>query len=415
MKNILKTAIVLCGILTVGLTACDDAPLGQELGLTAYVNESSTGKPVTPVTITSKGASAEITICVNKTAQNDLKFKLVPDQGALDEYNVKQSSDYVMLPEEMLNEFPEVVIPAGKYNSNPVKIVINPKPASIPSDIFALALRLESVDGLSSVSPVTSTYVLPTVSINNYSLPLFYNTRTSGTLPNAAGGPDLNAEWDLASYNAFTVEYRYQVSSFGTGAAAFPVFSNYGGDGDVYLVHWDTPSPNPDKYPAASRLQVDHKSKGGFYYQPSSIGLWTNVWNHIAVVYDGSYSTLYYNGLQVAQYESDKVGTDFGSARWFFFGNNSTVRSIKLLCTEMRIWSVARTATQIANNMTTVSPRAAGLEAYWDMTKDTYELVDGVHTWADRTGNGHILRMANTVALNKWIEDIKSSDAKTAW
>ncbi|MCD8072784.1 MAG: DUF1735 and LamG domain-containing protein [Alistipes sp.] len=415
MKNIWKTAILSCAVLMAGFMACDDAPLGKDPGTVAYVNESSTGKAVAPVTITENGASAQITICVNKAAKSELRFRLRPDQEVLDEYNVKQSSDYVLLPDEMLEEFPEVVILAGKYDSEPVKIIIKPKPANIPADIFALALQLESVDGLCSVAPATSTYVLPMVTINSYSLPLFYNTRTSGTAPNAAGGPDLVADWYVASYDNFTIEYRYQVSSFGTGAAALPVFENRGSEGDVYLVHWDTPSPNPDGYPAASRLQVDHKNKAGFYYQPTSIGLWTNVWNHIAVVYDGSYSTLYYNGVQVAQYESDNVGREFDGARWFFYGNNSTVRSIRVLCTEMRIWSVARTSTQIMNNMTTVSPRAAGLEAYWDMTRETYEMVDDIHTWADRTGNGHTLRMVNTVALDKWIDDIKSSDATTPW
>jgi hypothetical protein len=415
MKNIWKIAAALCGVLMAGLTACNDAPYSEDLGTVAYVNESSTSKPVAPVTITSSGASAEITICINQPASSDLKFKLIPDQTVLDEYNAKQSSDYAMLPEEMLEELAEVVIRAGKYNSEPYKIVIKPRPAGVPADIFALALRLESADGLSAVAPLTGSYVLPSVSINTYSLPLFHNTRSFGTLPNAAGGPDLQADWDPAAYGAFTVEYRYQVSSFGTGQAAVPVFSNSGNNGDVYLCHWDTPSPNPDNFPTASRLQVDHKSIGGFYYQPTTIGLRTNVWNHIAVVYNGKVSTLYYNGAQVTQYESDKVGLGFGSIRWFFMGTHASVRSIKVLCTEMRVWSVARTATQIANNMTTVSPRAAGLEAYWDMTKDTYELVDGFHTWGDRTGNGHTLRQKNTVALNKWIDDIKSSDMATAF
>lgn len=407
MKNVRKISIALCGVLTAGcFAACNDAPYSKKTGMFAYVNESSSGKSVAPITITENGASAEITVCVNKTSDSDMRFRLVQDQAVLDTYNQKQSSDYVQLPAVMLDALAEVVVPAGEYNSAPVRIGIKAKPAEVPADIFALALRLESVDGKSGVTPTTSTYVLPTVTTNIYSLPRFRST---------LGGPDLIADWDAESYpNGFTVEWRYQVSTFGTGSAGFVVFTNHAegeANSDVYLVHWDTPSPNPAGFPRASRLQVDHKAHGGFYYQPGPVGLWTNVWNHVAVTYDGKVSRLYYNGKLEATYESDKVGTEFSGARWFLSGN--AWRNTNLIFTEARIWSVARSETQIGNNITSVSPRAAGLEAYWTMTEDTYELVDGVHTWADRTGNGHTLR--GNIAPEGWIENIKSSDTTTPW
>ena len=81
--------------------------------------------------------------------------------------------------------------------------------------------------------------------------------------------------------------------------------------------------------------------------------------------------------------------------------------------TEARLWSVVRTADQIANNMASVSTDSEGLEGYWRINKVTYkENADGSYQFDDLTGKGHPL--VSDVPF-VWNEDVSSEDTETAW
>ena len=85
----------------------------------------------------------------------------------------------------------------------------------------------------------------------------------------------------------------------------------------------------------------------------------------------------------------------------------NTPEVCKILCSELRNWSVCRSAAQIQNNMTTTSARSEGLVAYWRMNEGSGEVFE------DCTGNGHTLRAQ--VAPAGWIEGVKSTDTATPW
>jgi len=134
-----------------------------------------------------------------------------------------------------------------------------------------------------------------------------------------------------------------------------------------------------------------------------------NVWQHLALTYDGTAVVLYVNGA----FAGRKDGTAnplFPSAYWFgsvgetWWGTPAPACNI--LCTEMRIWSVARTEAQVQNNMITTSVKSQDLVAYWRMNEGSGNVFQ------DLTGNGHTLR---TTADPVWITGIKSTDTATPW
>ena len=83
-----------------------------------------------------------------------------------------------------------------------------------------------------------------------------------------------------------------------------------------------------------------------------------------------------------------------------------SVSICKILMSEARIWSVVRSASQIQNNMTQVSPKSVGLEAYWRFNEGQGNVFE------DATGKGHTL---TTSATPTWIDGILSTDKSTEW
>ena len=80
--------------------------------------------------------------------------------------------------------------------------------------------------------------------------------------------------------------------------------------------------------------------------------------------------------------------------------------SCKILVSEARIWSVARSAVQIQNSMVQVSPSSEGLEAYWRLNEGEGK------NFVDATGHNHSLTTSKDVV---WVHDILSTDESTAW
>ena len=102
----------------------------------------------------------------------------------------------------------------------------------------------------------------------------------------------------------------------------------------------------------------------------------------------------------------------FEYAGWFgggsspAHGTGNSDWKCKVICSELRIWSVCRTEAQIQNNMTTTSAKSKDLVAYWRMNEGSGNVFE------DCSGNGRTLR---TEKFPTWIPGIKSTDTETVW
>jgi len=123
-------------------------------------------------------------------------------------------------------------------------------------------------------------------------------------------------------------------------------------------------------------------------------------WYHIAGVFDGSTSKIYING--VLQNEIDIDGDHRNaSGTSLYFGDNPTWtgRNFEGTVDEIRIWRIARTAEEIADNFTTtLVGDEAGLVGYWNMNEGEGSTVSDIGPYDN---HGTMLNMDTTVV---WVD-----------
>ena len=125
----------------------------------------------------------------------------------------------------------------------------------------------------------------------------------------------------------------------------------------------------------------------------SGLGLVAGTWIHLAAVYDGTSMILYVDGVEVLK--EDKtfqigVGTDFDLT----IGNNAqwTDRAFAGSIDEVRVWNVARTATQISDSYEkelTDGANIEGLIAYYKMNEGSGTSVSD-YTSTNNTTMGEV-------------------------
>lgn len=389
MKKILLTLIATVAT----LTACNDADY-KIIENGAYINESLSAKSA-KVIITDEGGFTEITPCLSSAAPKDCKFRLEVDEKVLEEYNEKQSTGFVTLPEGQYEIPNEIIIKKGEYTADPVKVNIKPLTEDMIGETYALPLRLVSEDGVVQTMPQTSAFVITTEAITTSTLPQFNGApMLRSAMPN---GPE--------TYNEYTIEVKFQVENMYNRDRA--VFVNRGDNFNFVLLRFEDPQRDNNDHKAHSLVQIVGRNR---LYMNPSFSFVPNKWQHLALTCDGSQYKLYINGAFAGVKDIPAGPTTFQKFEWFTRGDESSSfwGSCKILMAEARVWSVCRTEAQIQNNMATVSAKSKGLEAYWRMNDGTG------NTYADCTGNGHTLTSEYSYTP-KWIEGVKSTDESTPW
>lgn len=388
MKRYIKQ---MCSALLVALFAisCNDADYdvaGTVVFLQESIGEAGIAGQVT--TIPEEGKKVSLTMALSDKVGEDVTLRFAIDETALATYNKEQSSEYLLMNNSLYNLGGEVTIPAGDYVSDPVEIVLNRIPEEVADQPLALPLTVEVVKGSVTVAPVTSKYVIAVSPVLTNELAQF------------TGGADLVSEDFTAFYPQYTVECRFQMQN-SANRNRF-VFNNGHLSG-----RFEDPQQDQDGHKAHSLVQ--------FHVAPDKwinpeLSFESNVWQHLAVSYNGKAITIYVNGAfaGIQEYPVENAG-QFDFLKWFEAG--SYWGTCKLLITEVRVWSVCRTESQIQSNMKSVLPTSAGLEGYWRINKATYD--EASKAFEDLTGKGHPLTTSNKSI--KWIPGVSSEDSSTEW
>lgn len=403
MKNSMKSTLLVGVMGAAGiLCACNDAeydPLDTRVFISESVGSSSRSEKVS---ISGEGADVEVTACLSHVVKEDVVLRFEVDAGVLETYNREQSTSFEVLPETCFEMASEVTIPAGSYSGQSLRIHIFPFGDGMSGARYALPLRLVSVSGGVPTTSATSTYVITTEQVFTSTLPMFI------------GNAGLTVPGFSRDLPQFTVECRFQVSD--TRERNRAVFTN----GGSVLLRFEDPQSEVNGIPAHSFVQFQGTDD---YLNPSTDYFHTNKWQHLALTSDGSSVTLYYNGARAATM-SYSCGSQFSGVAWFGgdaggghgTGDSKWWAGCKILCSELRLWSVCRTEAQIRNDMTMTSATSSDLVGYWRMDRSGSDVVtDGgttLYTFEDCTGNGYTLE---TTVAPQWVEGIKSTDTETAW
>jgi hypothetical protein len=139
------------------------------------------------------------------------------------------------------------------------------------------------------------------------------------------------------------------------------------------------------------------------YKVTSTATFTTNTWYHVAGTFDGTAMRMYING--VLDNTTNVTGTAAATGTFSLGRNYESLRTLNGSLDELRVWTRARTAAEIAANACQVSPTATGLEAYWRFDEGT-----GLTT-QDLSGHGHTGTLTGMTATD-WTAVVPSQCAR---
>ena len=309
------------------------AEFSSPVALSAQANEVGTQK------------SVAYQVQLFKENNSNLAAYVTLDDSQVAKYNSLYGTQYTVLPAKYISYTKTLNIKAGNILSDEGTAKVTVSDELKDNTAYMFALRLTSVSG-ASVTPNTQLLMVSFEKIKGQIKNTLAVTRDEYLLVDN-GNSNLS---DIGS--TFTLEGLINVQKFrgGPGDSGEAGISTFMGTEGQTLLRFGDASVAPD------HLQANGQDIG--------VKFKTNQWYHIAIVVDGSKTIAYVNGEKVTEYGSS------GSLGKFYIGRSySDGRGIVARFSELRLWKVARTATQIKDGIYDVSPTDSGLYAYWKMSE----------------------------------------------
>lgn len=327
------------------------------------------------LTINDEGAETVLVSRLGQKADVDVNVEYAIDPSFVDEYNRVNGTDYLALPEEYCS-FSEnmATIKAGEINSVPVTLSIKPLDNKIdPSKKYAVPVSIVNSEGVETMNSSSSMVIILDQII------------TTSVLNLSKAKIGLTGNPLVGSYQTWTIEWLFNKYNLGKNNTNWNL---KGADNKalVYTRTGDVGHPAGEFMIKVGTDQVRMESL-----------LETNKWYHMAVVYDGSSFKFYLNGELQLTKAAACAGQTFDIA-YIDFGNVKEAYSFNGYVSELRLWSVPRSQTEVQNNMYVVSPDSKGLEIYWKCNDGSGTTIH------DYSGNE---RHGTLSSAETWMTDVK--------
>ena len=327
------------------------------------------------LTINDEGAETVLVSRLGQKADVDVNVEYAIDPSFVDEYNRVNGTDYFALPEEYCS-FSESksTIKAGEINSAPVTLSIRPLDDKIdPSKKYAVPVSIVNSEGVETMKSSSSMVIILDQII------------TTSVLNLSKAKIGLTGNPLVGSYQTWTIEWLFNKYNLGKNNTNWNL---KGADNKalVYTRTGDVGHPAGEFMIKVGTDQVRMESL-----------LETNKWYHMAVVYDGSSFKFYLNGELQLTKAAACAGQTFDIA-YIDFGNVKEAYNFNGYVSELRLWSVPRSQTEIQNNMYVVSPDSEGLEIYWKCNDGSGTTIH------DYSGNE---RHGTLSSAETWMTDVK--------
>ncbi len=378
-KNIVVYVLLSLVFLIAGCEDADYSPLNNQVFIAQTNTNSNVSKKLV---IGVDKITTELNARISNPTQQEFSVEFKTDENALEAFNKRNGTSYLPLPKEYFSlSDSKSIIAKGKVLSAPVKLTINPLSEEMKNSgkKYALALKvLAPSNGTSLKGANTIVYVLDQVVITP--VPIINSSNNLKML--------LRQDYELTEW---TIEYCVNMSVLGTAIGEMNnqtmlgAWAPSGKDGEIYTRFGDAPIEG-------NRFQI--KTQGT---QMNSNQLFNaNTWYQIAVVCTGKKLHLYVNGVLDNSMDLPNKVVNIGKEK-MQFGNMDYLRADVQL-SELRFWTVARTQSEITNNLYSVDPESEGLEAYWKLNEGKG------NSFKDYTGHGNKCESKGTT---KWIPDVR--------
>ena len=333
----------------------------------AYINATA----MTSETIIKGNVGAIIktlTIATSRPTENSINAQAVVDKSLLDTYNKAYYASAQLLPDTCYK------VAQGKMTINKGSV----KSSEASFEFFNLGGLDRSVVYVFPVTIQTSDIELLA------SAKQYYYVFKAGALINVVA--DIQGNY-LEIYPWKTLGRISHMSKLTMEALIFPreltklISTIMGIEGKFLMRIGDAGLP-----PNQIQLATSYMN-----FTDSKLQLQTNVWQHVALTYDGDQSELkiYINGKLMYE-ESANINIDIegnGYDRNFLIGKSyDDTRDLNGCISEARVWDVVRTQEEIANNIYAVDPTLPGLIAYWKFDDQSSFIVK------DYSGNGNDIK-----------------------
>lgn len=327
------------------------------------------------LTINDEGAETVLVSRLGQKADVDVNVEYAIYPSFVDEYNRVNGTDYLALPEEYCS-FSEnmATIKAGEINSVPVTLSIKPLDNKIdPSKKYAVPVSIVNSEGVETMKSSSSMVIILDQII------------TTSVLNLSKAKIGLTGNPLVGSYQTWTIEWLFNKYNLGKNNTNWNL---KGADNKalVYTRTGDVGHPAGEFMIKVGTDQVRMESL-----------LETNKWYHMAVVYDGSSFKFYLNGELQLTKAAACAGQTFDIA-YIDFGNVKEAYNFNGYVSELRLWSVPRSQTEVQNNMYVVSPDSKGLEIYWKCNDGSGTTIH------DYSGNE---RHGTLSSAETWMTDVK--------
>ena len=355
------------------LIGCENAEYKAQSN-SLYITDAAGTNNATTVTM-DDGADINVVVRLAQKVMEEVEIQFSPE--LLAEYNATSGTEYEVLPADMLPKNATVIIPAGEISANYRLHVDDFVTNGIT---YAIPLTLGNViKGNIVKSKAQSKFIYVLAKPLNVSVPVLRgNAGNVTTLP--------ETDWGI-TVDAWTLEAWVRMDGYSINNQA--IFTSGSNDHEIYIRFGDANRPY-------NYLQI--KSLGG--QKQTASDLEANTWYHWAFVYNGTTLTIYRNGKQDTFF--DPPAPKGGSVRFDFMKIVDSGSYFRNNCamSQVRLWKVARTESEIANNMYfEVNPKNPNLIALWPMDEG-----DGT-SFRDATGNGH--NATSNGALQRWEHNIR--------
>lgn len=312
--------------------------------------QNNTGKKIA---IDNTGVRTKITSRVARSLSSDVKVYYHINENALEAYNIKNGTDYKLLPTSFYTFSAEAIIKAGEINSTPIELSVKAYDETLSSsDKYAIPIGVASVEGEVPILETSANLIILLDQIIVTAVPFFGS---------GIGGLTYTPETTIDGLNAWTLEANINLTKYNRNNVA--IWNVFGADGKTAIY---------TRFGDVTCEQNQFQAKIGAN-KPQSVTRFTALkWYHIALTYDGANIRFYVDGKLDFISPHDKPGEVF-RFKDILFANGTPLNGY---ANEVRYWSVCRSQSEVVNNMYIVSPKSEGLIVYWKCNEGSGTLIN---------------------------------------